>query len=453
MDKKQKSRKTSKQEVWVKPTNNVERADLLVAEQQNESPMFSENLMEEICERNNLKQAMKRVIKNKGGPGADGMRVEKLKSYLVENWLSIKEELLSGKYKPKVIKRVEIRKHGGGKRKLSIPCVVDRFLQQAILQVLQSKWDSKFSEHSYGFRPRKSAHQAIRQAQVYIKSGNSFLVDIDLKQFFDEVNHNRLMSSLSKEINDKRVLKLIRGYLQAGILENGVITVAEKGASQGSPISPFLSNIVLDELDKELGKRGHCYVRFADDCNIYLKSYRAAQRVMKSITHFIEKKLKLKVNQQKSAIDTPDNRKFLGFSFTKYLKPHRIKIADESIKRFKDKIRRLTGRNSIKMETRISQLSSYITGWKGYFGICEAKSIFNELDSWIRRRLRSVIWVQWKTPRCKIKELLIKGVSEKLAVRIAWSTKGPWRLSHSKAVQMALNNNYFSRLGLPKLGK
>ncbi|MBU1568643.1 MAG: group II intron reverse transcriptase/maturase [Proteobacteria bacterium] len=287
--------------------------------------------MEEICERNNLKQAMERVISNKGKPGIDRMTTKQLKGYLVENWLTIKKQLMSGTYTPKAIRQVKIDKPEGGKRKLSIPCVVDRFIQQAILQVLQSKWDTKFSENSYGFRIGRSAHQAINQAQEYICEGNSYLVDIDLEKFFDEINHDRLMSKLAAQIKDKRILKLIRAYLQTGIMENGLITMQDKGANQGSPLSPFLSNVVLDELDKELEKREHKYVRYADDCNIYLKSKRAAERVMKSISEFIETRLKLKVNKSKSAVSTPYERKFLGFTFTLGRNPNRIMIADKLI--------------------------------------------------------------------------------------------------------------------------
>ena len=440
-------------ESQVNPEGLAACADLPIATENLESLMFDQQLMEVVCKRENLKQALKRVQQNRGKPGIDGMNVDDLGGYLKANWPEIKEQLLNGSYQPQPILRVEIPKPGKQeKRKLGIPTVVDRFIQQAVLQTLQEKWDCTFSEHSYGFRPKRSAHQAIAKAQSYLKAGHNIVVDIDLEAFFDRVNHDRLMSRLAQRIADKRVLKLIRAYLTAGIMENGLTKVPTEGIPQGGPLSPFLSNVVLDELDRELEKRGHRFVRYADDCNIYVKSQRAGERVMASTRQLIVKRLKLKVNEQKSAIDRPRNRKFLGYTFTGGNKPNRRKIAPESIQRFRARIRQLTRRNrSISLEDRIEGLARYLKGWKGYFGYSEATSLFKGLDSWIRRRLRSAIWKQWKTYRNRKVNLIQMGVSQELAHTTAWSTKGPWRISHSTGVQLALSNAYFRAQGLPSL--
>jgi len=439
--------------VGVKPGGSGARADSAIARHPTEHPMFGEKLMEEACERSNLQAALKRVKQNKGSPGVDGMTVEELPEHLRENWPSIKETLLRGEYRPKEIKRVEIPKPGGkGKRKLGIPCVLDRFIQQAILQVLQRKWDVTFSESSYGFRPKRSAHQAIATAQSYIKEGYSYVVDIDLEKFFDRVCHDRLMSRLAERIADKRVLKLIRSYLEAGIFEKGLVTVPTEGTPQGGPLSPFLSNVVLDELDKELEARGHRFVRYADDCNIYVKSQRAGERVMASVSRFITNRLKLKVNASKSAVDIPQNRSFLGFTFTGGRQPNRRKIAPESLRRFRAKVRHITRRNRGQaMEKIVQRLSKYLRGWKGYFGYCEAPSVLRDLDMWIRRRLRCFQWKKWKVYKRRKAELLKRGMCEELAYQAAMSAKGPWRISHIPAVRMALNNRYFDSLGLPRV--
>lgn len=332
-----KRRPISTQETFLKDTKvklevPLERADSSILNPILEKPMFNSHLMEAVCERNNLKQALKRVKQNKGAPGVDGMTVEDLGEYLKRNWLDIKAQLLSGTYKPKPVRQVEIPKpNGKGSRFLGIPCVLDRFVQQALLQTIQPTWDPKFSEHSYGFRPRRSAHQAIAQAQKYLKMGYEYVVDIDLEKFFDRVPHDRLMSKLTKEIEDKRALKLIRSYLNAGVMIGGLTSPTMEGVSQGSPLSPFLSNVVLDELDKELEARGHKHARYGDDCNIYIKSKRAGERVKESITRFIEKRLKLKINENKSAVDLPRRRKFLGFTFTGGKDPNRRQIAPESV--------------------------------------------------------------------------------------------------------------------------
>lgn len=381
------------------------------------------------------------------------MSVEELPGYLKENWPSVKRALLRGEYQPKPIRRVEIPKPGSTeKRKLGIPCVLDRFIQQAVLQVLQRKWDITFSEHSYGFRPKRSAHQAIALCQAYVKEGYTYVVDIDLEKFFDRVCHDRLMSRLAQRIEDKRALKLIRSYLEAGILEDGLVTVPTEGTPQGGPLSPFLSNVVLDELDKELEARGHRFVRYADDCNIYVRSQRAGERVMESISRFIEKRLKLKVNKRKSAVDLPQHRKVLGFTLTGGREPYRRKIAPEPLKRFRAKVRQLTRRNrGRRLEEVMTSLSEYLIGWRGYFGHCETPSVLRDLDSWVRRRLRSYQWKQWKVYRRRKAELVKLGVPAETAHFTAWSAKGPWRLSHAPGVQMALTASYFESRGLPRL--
>jgi RNA-directed DNA polymerase len=446
--------RTSNREAEVKPWGPGAKADLPIASERTERPMFGEDLMEAICARNNLRVALKRVRQNQGSPGVDGMTVKELPGYLKEHWLAIKELLLKGEYAPCPVKRVEIPKPGKAaeKRKLGIPCVIDRFIQQAVLQVLQAGWDPSFSEYSYGFRPARSAHQAVAQAQSYIEAGYGVVVDIDLAQFFDRVNHDRLMSRLASRIADKRVLKLVRAYLQAGIMEGGRVRVPLEGTPQGGPLSPFLSNVVLDELDKELESRGHRFVRYGDDCNIYVKSQRAGERVMESVRRFITERLKLKVNEAKSAVDFPQNRKFLGFSFTAGRLPNRRKIAPESLRRFRAQVRRYTRRNrGISMEERVRRLSTYLLGWRGYFGYCETPSVLRDLDSWVRRRLRCVQWKQWKVYQRRKAELMRLGVDAELAHTTAWSPKGPWRLSHTPGVRIALNTGYFDALGLPHL--
>jgi RNA-directed DNA polymerase len=437
----------------VNPWVNKGDADLLISKKKTESPIFNENVMEEICERSNLEAAMKRVKSNAGSPGVDDMNVEELAEYLKRNWPQMKKQLLEGKYCPKPVKRVEIPKPGSReKRKLGIPCVVDRFIQQAVLQILQNKWDREFSNSSYGFRPGKRAHQAISQAQSYIKQGYGWVVDIDLEKFFDRVNHDRLMSVLAKEIKDKRVLKLIRSFLNAGIMENGLVTTPDEGTPQGGSLSPFLSNVVLDELDKELEIRGHKFARYADDCNIYVKSKRAGERVMKSISSFITRRLKLKVNASKSAVALPRERKFLGFTFTYGKNPNRRKISAQSLKRFKIRVHQLTNRNwSISFEQRIERLTEYLRGWKGYFGFCETPSVLYHLDCWIRRRLRCVLWKEWKTYQCRKRELIKRGVCYDNAHLTAWSSKGQWKMSHTPSVQQALPISYFDFIGLPRL--
>jgi RNA-directed DNA polymerase len=378
------------------------------------------------------------------------MKVEELLEYLKHNWEQLKSEILSSSYRPKPVKRVEIPKPDGGVRKLGIPTVVDRLIQQSLLQVLQPKYDPTFSPHSFGFRPGKSAHQAVKQAQEYIQEGYAWIVDLDLEKFFDRVNHDKLMARMAKDIRDKRVLRLIRKFLQSGIMENGLVSPGREGTPQGGPLSPLLSNIVLDELDVELTKRKHRFVRYADDQNIYVKSETAAKRVFATITKFITHKLKLKVNECKSAVARPWNRKILGFSFTS--KDKRRKVAPKAIERFKDKIRLITRRTGGRSLIQVTkQLKVFVNGWKGYFGFAEVRSDFKKLDSWIRRKLRCLIWKQWQNSGTRYRELRKRGVKTYPAWVTIKSGRGPWGLCNSPAVLTALDNKFFEKLEIPKL--
>jgi RNA-directed DNA polymerase len=332
-----------------------------------------------------------------------------------------------------------------------VPTVLDRFVQQAVMQVLQRQWDPTFSQHSYGFRPERSAHQAVAQAQRYIVAGYRWVVDLDLEKFFDRVNHDKLVGQIANRVEDKRLLKLIRAFLNAGVMENGLVSPSVEGTPQGGPLSPLLSNLVLDELDRELERRGHRFVRYADDSNIYVRSERAGQRVMESITHFITHKLKLKVNESKSAVARPQERKFLGFSFTVGPEAKRV-IAPKALERFKQRIREITRKaKGVSIKTTMEELASYMRGWRGYFGFCETPEVLIALTRWVRLRLRAALWRQWKTPRRRRAELIALGVTERLANNTAGSGRGPWHLARSKALSVGLSNAYFRSLGLPSL--
>jgi RNA-directed DNA polymerase len=413
-----------------------------------ERPAVAGSSMEAVLERENLKKALAQVKRNKGAAGVDGMTVGDLPAYLKEHWLTIRAQLLDGTYKPQPVRRVEIPKASGGVRLLGIPTVLDRFIQQAVMQVLQADWDETFSETSFGFRPGRSAHQAVEQAQAYIASGHAVVVDIDLEKFFDRVNHDILMGLVAKRVADKRILKLIRGFLTAGAMEGGFVSPTEEGTPQGGPLSPLLSNLMLDVLDKELEKRGHRFVRYADDCNIYVRSQRAGERVMAGIERFLAKRLKLRVNKAKSAVAKPSVRKFLGFSFTSEPLPRR-RIAPQAVARFKARVRELTRRTGGKSLTQIvKELSVYLIGWRGYFGFCQTPSVLRALEEWIRRRLRAIAWKQWKRGPARFAELRRCGVGRDLAAQTAGSPRGPWRLAASPALTMAMPIAFFSSLGL-----
>jgi RNA-directed DNA polymerase len=433
------------------PKGLGEGTESLAAKRGTESPAIGEWLMEEVCERENCKQALSRIQANKGSAGVDGMTVHELPEFLKQHWPAIREQLLSGTYRPQPVKRVEIPKPDGGVRKLGIPTVLDRFIQQAVMQVLQGRWDRTFSEHSYGFRPGRSAHQAVEAAQQYIAAGYRWVVDLDLEKFFDRVNHDRLMAKLAERVNDKRMLKLIRAFLTAGVMENGLVRPVDEGAPQGGPLSPLLSNIVLDEFDRELERRGLRFARYADDSNIYVRSRRAGERVMESLKRFLTTTLKLKVNEQKSAVARPWERKFLGFSFTNTGVPKR-RIAPKAVDRFKERIRELTRRTrGVSIERMAGELTRYLRGWIGYFGKCETPSVLKGLEEWTRRRLRSVIWKQWKRGPVRFAELRRLGVGKDLAAKTAGSAHGPWRLADSPGLHIALPNAYFDSLGIPRL--
>jgi RNA-directed DNA polymerase len=421
-----------------------------VARREPQSPASEERLMEEVCERDNLERAWQRVRENKGSPGIDGMTIDAAVGYLREHWPTLRERLLQGTYQPQPVKRVEIPKPDGGVRKLGIPCVVDRLIQQALLQVLQKRWDPTFSEHSYGFRPGRSAHQAVAQAQAFVAEGYHWVVDIDLEKFFDQVNQDRLMARAAERVSDKRVLKLIRAFLKAGVMENGLVSPTDEGTPQGGPLSPLLSNLVLDELDQELTRRGHRFCRYADDCNIYVRSPRSGERVLASVRHFLTTQLRLTVNESKSAVARPEERKFLGFSIAN--DGSQRHIAPKAIQKFKARIRELTCRTrGVSLAQLIEPLARYLVGWRGYFGFCQTPRVLSNLDAWIRRRLRMYLWRQWRTGRKRFAQLRSHGVPVFGAAVAAGSPTGTWRMSGHPAIQQALRNAYFDSVGLPRL--
>lgn len=397
----------------------------------------------------NIQEAMKAVIRNKGAPGVDGIATEEIKGIMQKQWPRIKQDILEGKYRPKPIRRVEIPKpDGSGVRKLGIPTVMDRIIQQAIYQELVYTFEVVFSENSYGFRLGRKAQHAVLKAQEYIREGCEWVVDIDLEKFFDQVNHDILMSRVARKIKDKKILLLIRSFLQAGVMENGLVTSTEEGTPQGGPLSPLLSNIMLDDFDKELEKRGLRFARYADDCNIYVKSEKAGQRVMASVVRFLTKKLKLKVNQAKSAVGHPWERKFLGFTFKKE-GSGKIVIHESRVKRFKDKIRNLTKKmRGNKLTDSIRKRIMPITrGWANYFGLTEERGIFESLDGWIRRKIRGILWRQWKKPKTRFRKLIALGIKEHTAKKQAYSSKGPWRMAKTYAMHRGLSNSEIKSMG------
>ncbi len=412
-------------------------------------------LMEEITSRDNMRAAFHRVVSNKGAAGIDKMTVDQLKPYLVTNWLRIKEELLMGQYEPTAVRGVEIPKaSGNGMRKLGIPTVLDRLIQQAMHQVIMPLFDPEFSDSSYGFRPERSALDAVRAARNHVANGYRFVVDLDLESFFDRVNHDVLMARVARKVKDKRVLKLIRRYLQAGLMEGGTVMVRNEGTPQGGPLSPLLSNILLDDLDKELEKRGHRFCRYADDCNIYVQSKRAGERVMASLTRFLEERLKLKVNITKSAVDRPWNRVFLGYTIS-MSDPPRLRVSEKSVKRLRCKLKRTifhAGRGC-QLEASIRNLAPILRGWAAYYRASDVQGTFEELDQWIRRRLRCLLWRHWKTEATRMTRLMQRGLSRRRASAAAHNGYGPWRNAGSSYMNYAFQNAFFENLGLVSLSK
>lgn len=406
--------------------------------------------IEGVVDGYNIQEAMNAVIRNKGAPGVDGITTEEIKGVLQKEWPRIKQDILDGKYRPSPVRRVEIPKpDGSGVRKLGIPTVMDRIIQQAIYQEIVLTFETTFSESSYGFRQGRKAQQAVLKAQEYIREGCEWVVDIDLEKFFDKVNHDILMARVARKVKDKKILLLIRRYLQAGALENGLIQSTEEGTPQGGPLSPLLSNIMLDDFDKELEKRNLRFARYADDCNIYVKTEIAGHRVMRSVTKFLTTKLKLKVNEQKSAVAQPWDRKFLGFTFINGKEPGKIAVHESRVKRLKDKIRGLTRKmRGSKMTDSIRKFIMPITrGWANYFSIAEARSIFVSLDGWIRRKIRGILWRQWKKPRTRCKQLIALGLKEHTARRWAYSSKGPWRMAKTHGMHKAISNSVIESMG------
>ena len=414
-------------------------------------PEAATGLMEKIVSRGNMMAAYSRVLSNKGAPGVDEMPVTALKGYLQEEWLRTKEELLAGTYHPQPVRKVEIPKPGGGTRMLGIPTVLDRLIQQAVQQVLTPLFDPGFSESSYGFRPKRSAHQAVKAAQNHVASGHRWVVDIDLEKFFDRVHHDTLMSLVKRIVGDKQVLSLIGSYLKAGILEGGVTTARLEGTPQGGPLSPLLSNILLDELDKELEGRGHRFCRYADDCNIYVATLTSGERVMASITSYLFERLKLTVNQAKSAVDRPWKRSFLSYSMTWHLKP-RLSVAKKAVVRFKTNLKKIFRQGRGKnIQATVKEMTPKLRGWINYFRYSEVKGIFDELDGWLRRKLRRILWKQWKRPYTRAKNLMRRGLSEATAWRSATNGRGPWWNAGASHMNRAVPKSYFDKLGLVSL--
>lgn len=429
-------------------TNRPHRdRDAFISERLSKGPTGEDRLMEMICERENLREALKRVESNKGAPGIDRMTTGQLRGYIRRHWEQIKAALHDGRYQPLPARRKEIPKENGGTRILGIPTVLDRLIQQAIAQVLTAIWDQTFSEASYGFRPGRSAHQAIEQARQYVEAGYTYVVDLDLSKFFDRVNHDRLISRLATRIGDRRVMTLIRAFLNSGSMNGEVLEAAKEGTPQGGPLSPLLANIVLDELDKELERRGLRFVRYADDVAIYVRTPKAAERVKRSVSRFIAGRLKLVVNEEKSEVSRPWHSKYLGFRITRYMGKTRTGIHGKSLQKFRRKVRGITARErGVDLPRIVGELNSYLRGWAGYFRPGIAATLAGELDHWIRQRLRAYVWKQWKLPRTRVRNLMARGVAQHWAVLVGNTRKGPWRMSRNGTVCAALPDDWFTRL-------
>ncbi len=445
-------RGTAAQGEEVKLPRTAPRAEPSPAPDEGQSEAEHERLWVQMWERSNLLTALKRVETNGGAPGIDGMTVQELRPYLKGQWLDIRRCLDAGTYRPSPVRRVEIPKPDGGVRLLGIPTVVDRFIQQAMAQVMGKRFEPRFSEHSYGFRPGRRAHDAVRAAQAYIREGYDWVVDIDLEKYFDRVNHDKLMARVARVVKDKQVLKLVRAYLESGVMVNGVVMETEEGTPQGGPLSPLLANIMLDDLDKELEQRGHRFVRYADDVNLYVQSRRAGERVLQSVRRFLEQKLKLKVNEKKSKVDRPARSKILGFRLFRWKDQIRIGLAPVVLKRCRQRLRSLTRRTRPgELSVLVTEINQYLRGWLGYFRLADTPSVFQELDEWLRHRLRQLLWKRWKRPQARQRNLVALGVPASWAHEASSSGRGPWRLATSPPVHQALSHTYWHHQGLLSL--
>lgn len=428
----------------------TERSDRPAQSERGAQPVRVEELWGEVFSRENLNRALQRVESNKGAPGVDGMTVAELRPWLKVHWPEVRARLDAATYRPAPVRRVTIPKPDGGERELGVPTVLDRLIQQAIAQALTPVFDPHFSEGSYGYRPGRSAQQAMRQARDHVEAGLEWVVEVDLERFFDRVQHDKLLATVARRVADKRLLRLIRRYVEAGVMVEGVKQPSAEGTPQGSPLSPLLANIMLDDLDRELERRGHRFTRYADDIRIYVRSERAAQRVLAGTSEFIEKRLKLKVNKQKSSVKPASKAVALGFGFYRRVGGQvGIRIDPKALERMRWRLVRLTGRRwRIAMPERIERINRYLVGWCGYFGLADTGGLFSALDSWLRRRLRQVRWVEWKTAAARRRNLTSLGITPQEARSMAGSSRGSWVLSHNPPLDRALSNRYWSDLGL-----